>query len=173
MLLSETLARALSTQVGNELGASMQYVMMASYFEREALPALAARFYTQAEEEHAHALKIAHYVTGTGGLLEIPVIARGQATFESVEEAVAKALEWELTVTRQINDLVGLAMKESDHLTQNFLQWFVNEQLEEVGSMDMLLRTVKRAGNDLLRVEDFVARQGGKVAGIGGGEESA
>lgn len=165
MLISKALAKAISTQVGNEFGASFQYVMMASYFEREALPNLAARFYAQAEEEKVHAMKLAHYVTGAGGLLQIPAVPAGQANFKSVEEAVAKALEWELTVTKQINGLVGLAMKETDHLAQNFLQWFVNEQLEEVSTMEMLLTNVRRAGDDLLRIDDFVGRLSKAAAG--------
>ncbi len=168
MLISENLAQAFSTQVGNELGASIQYVMLAAYFEREALPQLAARFYTQAAEENMHAMKLARYVSEAGGRLEIPAIPAGKPDFTSVEEAVQSALDWELAVTKQINDLVGLAMKESDHLAQIFLQWFVNEQLEEVTSMETLLRTVQRAGDNLLLVEDFLARQaqsGGAQAG--------
>lgn len=159
MLLSKSIARAISTQVGNELGASIQYVMVASYFEREALPQLAAKFYAQAAEENMHAMKLAHYVNEAGGLLEIPAVPAGRPDFKSAEEATQLALDWELTVTQQINDLVSLAIKESDHLTQNFLQWFVNEQLEEVATMDALLRTVKRAGDNLLQVEEYMVRQ--------------
>ena len=168
MLISESLAKAMSTQVGNEFGASMQYVMLAAYFEREALPQLAAKFYTQAEEEKMHAMKIAHYVTEAGGMLEISAIPAGKPNFASAEEAVQLALDWENKVTQQINDLVGLAIKESDHLAQIFLQWFVNEQLEEVTSMDILLRTIKRAGGNLLLVEDFLARQPKPAAGGAG-----
>lgn len=159
MLISENLAKAFSTQVGNEFGASLQYVMLAAYFEREALPQLAAKFYTQAEEEKMHAMKFAHYITEAGGKLVIPAIPAGKADFASAEEAVKLALDWELTVTKQINDLVGRAMEEKDNLAQIFLQWFVNEQLEEVTSMDTLLRTIQRAGDNLLQVEDFIARQ--------------
>lgn len=167
MLISQNLAKAFSTQIGNEFGASLQYVMLAAYFEREALPQLGAKFYAQADEENMHAMKMAHYVTQAGGLLEIPAVPAGKADFASAEEAVQLALNWELSVTRQINDLVGLAMKESDNLAQVFLQWFVNEQLEEVTSMDTLLRTIKRAGSNLLLVEDFLARQS-KSGGSGG-----
>jgi len=170
MLISENLAKAFSTQIGNEFGASIQYVMLASYFEREALPQLAARFYTQAAEENMHAMKLARYVNEAGGLLQIPAIPAGKADFASTEEAVQMALDWELTVTKQINDLVGLAIKESDHLAQIFLQWFVSEQLEEVTGMEMLLRTVKRAGGTLLLVEDFLARQ--SKSGKGGAERA-
>ena len=160
MLISDKLARAFSVQVGNELGASIQYVMLSSYFQREALPRLAARFMAQAQEENMHAMKIVKYINEAGGRLLIAAIPAGQPDFASAEEAVQKALDWEMTVTKQINDLVGLAIAESDHLAQNFLQWFVNEQLEEVNSMDTLLRTIKRAGGDLLRVEEFIARTG-------------
>jgi ferritin len=167
MLISESLAKAMSTQVGNEFGASIQYVMLAAYFEREALLQLAAKFYAQAEEEKMHAMKIAHYVTEAGGMLEIAAIPAGKPTFTSAEDAVQTALNWEITVTQQINDLVGLALKESDHLAQIFLQWFVSEQLEEVTSMEVLLRTIKRAGGNLLLVEDFIARQSKGSAGSG------
>ena len=172
MLITEKLAKALSGQVGNEFGASHQYVMMASYFEREALPVLAARFYQQADEERVHAMKISHYVNAAGGVLHIPAIPAGKADFASAEEAVKKALEWELTVTKQINDLVGMAIADNDHLTQNFLVWFVNEQLEEVTSMEMLLKTIERAKGDMLRVEEYVARSGAKApeSGLEGGE---
>jgi ferritin len=172
MLISKNLAKALSTQVGNEFGASLQYVMLASYFEREALPVLAARFYQQADEERTHAMKISHYVNAAGGVLHIPAIPAGKADFKSAEEAVQLALNWELTVTKQINSLVGIAIKESDHLAQNFLQWFVNEQLEEVTSMEMLLKTIQRAKGDMLRVEEYVARSGGKApeSGLGPAE---
>jgi ferritin len=165
MLISDKLAQALSEQVGHEFGASMQYLMIASYFEREALPQLAARFFAQAAEESGHAMKILKYVNEAGGKSAIPAIPAGKSEFGSVEEAVQKSLDWELEVTRQINDLVGIAIRENDHLTQNFLQWFVNEQLEEVNTMETLLRNVRRAGDDLLRVEEFVAREsrGGAV----------
>ena len=77
MLISEKLAKAFSVQVGNEFGASLQYVMVASSFEREALPVLAARFYQQGDEERQHAMKIAHYVNAAGGQLCIPAIPAG------------------------------------------------------------------------------------------------
>jgi ferritin len=169
MLISDNLAKAFSRQIGNEFGASLQYVLVASYFDREALPQLAGKFYAQAAEENMHAMKLVRYINEAGGKVEIPAIPAGKADFASTQEAVQLALDWELTVTQQINDLVGLAIKESDNLAQVFLQWFVNEQLEEVNSMDTLLRTVKRAGSNLLLVEDFLARQ----SKSGGGEAAA
>lgn len=165
MLISDDLAKAFSTQVGNEFGASLQYVMVSAYFEREALPMLSAKFQQQAEEETMHAMRFVRYINEAGGTLEIPTIPASKADFASADEAVQLALDWELTVTRQINELMDLAIKESDHLARNLLQWFVDEQLEEVSSMDDLLRTVKRAGDNLLLVEEFLARQPGPEAG--------
>ncbi|MFQ5407234.1 MAG: ferritin [Anaerolineales bacterium] len=159
MLISERQAAAMSAQIGREFGAMLQYVAVAAYFDRESLPQLAERFYAQAEEEKMHAMKLAHYVTDAGGNLAIPAVAAPKSDVQSAEEAVQLSLDWELEVTRQINDLVRIAVEESDFLTQNFLQWFVNEQLEEVSTMETLLRTVQRAGDNLLLVEEFIARE--------------
>ncbi len=170
MLISEAQAKAMSEQVGHEFGAVFVYLAMASYFDREGLPELANFFYLQSEEEKEHALKMAHYVTDAGGLLEVPTVPAPKADFASAEEAVKLALDWELVVTRQINDLVKLARQESDYLAENFLDWFVNEQLEEVTTMDRLLNTVKRAGDNLLLVEEFLVRnpRGAEQAGSAG-----
>lgn len=158
MLISTTLEQAINDQVGREFGASLQYVSIATYFEREDLPQLAAFFYRQAAEEHMHAMKFVHYVTETGGHVRIPAINAPKDTFASAEEAVKLSLAWEEEVTRQINALMGIAVKESDFISQDFLRWFVTEQLEEISTMSTLLRTVQRAGGNLLLVEDFLAR---------------
>jgi len=161
MLISETMNSAINAQIGNEFGASLQYVSIAAYFDHESLPALAAHFYQQADEERLHAMKFVHYVLDAGGEVVIPAIPAPKPDFASAEEAVALSLDWEETVTEQIGALADLAMKESDHVTKVFLDWFVTEQLEEVSSMDTLLSIVRRAGsNGLLFVEDYLARQG-------------
>jgi ferritin len=88
-------------------------------------------------------------------------VSAPKSVFASADEAVQLSVDWEVTVTKQINALADLAQKEADHITENFLQWFVNEQLEEVSSMETLLGIIKRAGPNLLFVEDYLARQGG------------
>ena len=159
MLISEKMNKALNQQVGNEFGASMQYVSIASHFAGEALNELAALFYAQADEERDHAMRIVKYVSDAGGQVEIPAIPAPRSQFAHTEEAVRHSLESERTVTAQINQLVELAIKESDHLTQNELTWFVREQLEEVSSMDTLHKVVQRAGEqNLVYVESYVAR---------------
>lgn len=169
MLISKRMNGELNGQVGNEFGASLQYVQIASYFDSEGLPMLASHFFKQSDEERAHAMRFVRYVLDADGEVTIPEIPAPQPTFKSAEEAVRKARDWEITVTKQINGLMDLAIKENDHITKNFLDWFMKEQLEEVSSMDMLLRMVKRAGEDgLLFVENYLAG-GAKVGDQGAG----
>jgi len=160
MLISDKMVAAINKQIGNEFGAFVQYVAIAAYFGNESLPELARHFNQQAMEEREHAMKFVNFVLDAGALPEIPAIPAPQSKFSSAEDAVKLSLNWEETVTKQINGLMDLAAKENDHTSQSFLQWFVNEQLEEVSSMDMLLKIVRRAGENLLFVEDYLARKG-------------
>lgn len=160
MIISKKMNSALNRQVGNEFGASLQYVAIAAYFSGEGLTELANHFYQQATEERDHALRFVKYIVDAGGQLEIPAIKGPKCSFKSVAEAVKLSLDWEQTVTRQINDLVDLAEKEGDHITKGALTWFVNEQLEELATMDNLLKVVKLAGDNLLYIEEYVARHG-------------
>jgi bacterioferritin B len=165
MLLSDAMVSAINEQVGNELSASNQYVQVAAYFDGEGLPMLAKHFYKQATEERDHAMRFVKYLMDAGGDLAIPAIAAPQARFTSAAEAVELALRSELKVTKQINGIVDLAIKESDHLSKNALEWFVNEQREEVSSMDNLLRMVKRAGEaNLFFIEQYLMQGGGADA---------
>ncbi|RKH75519.1 ferritin, partial [Corallococcus praedator] len=102
--------------------------------------------------------------------LVIPAIPAPQATFQFAEDAVKLSLTQEKNVTRQVNNLVHLAKQESDYTTDQFLQWFVQEQLEEVSSMEDLLSIVQRAGEgNLLRVEEYLSRKGTKSGGYSSG----
>ncbi len=163
MLISQKMNDQINTQIGREFGASLQYVSIASYFGAESLSQLAAHFYRQAEEENAHAMRFVHYVVDTGGRVVIPAVPAAKSAFSGAEETVKLSLDWEVEVTKQIHALVNLATHESDHTTFNFLQWFVAEQLEEVYSMEGLLSVVRRAGSQLLFVEEFLAREHGKA----------
>jgi len=158
MLIKEGLQEGFNDQIGSEFGASMQYYSIAAYFDADDLPQLASFFYRQAEEEKMHALKFVHYLIDAGGKVEIPAIAKPKSDFKSAEEAVQAAKDWELEVTRQINRLMDMAIEQKDHIAQEFLRWFVSEQLEEVSTMETLLSVVRRAGSNLLWVEDFLAR---------------
>ncbi len=161
MLISQQVIDAINEQIGNEFCASLQYVAIAAYFDSDDLLELAQHFYRQSEEERAHAMRFVKYLLDAGGRVEIPAVPQPSSRFQSAEEAIQKALDGEITVTKQINALVDLAVKETDHIAHNFLQWFVTEQLEEVSSMHTLLKIVKRAGEqNLLIVEEYLARHG-------------
>jgi ferritin len=157
MLISERMAKALSDELANEYGAAIQYTMISAYFGREALPQLAGLFRHQAAEELTHAQKIVDYVTEAGAVVEIPAIPQGESEFDSIAEAVTIAVEAEKDVAGVFNELMDLAIEEHDHLSRGFLQWFVDEQMEEVSTMEDLLKVVERAGDNLLYVEDYVA----------------
>ena len=157
-LLKQAVVDALNGQVVEEFTASNQYIAMALYFDSETLPQLAKYFHLQATEEHMHGMKLLQYITDAGGQPVVPATREPKNQFSSVEEAIELALNQELTVTQQINELVSLAAKENDYLTRETLQWFVTEQLEEVSSMTDLLNIVRRAGKNLFRIEDYLAQ---------------
>lgn len=162
MLISKSMNAALNEQVGNEFSAMLQYVSIAGYFSEEGLSALAGHFFKQAEEEKDHAMRLVKYILDAGGHVAIPDAQSPEHLFKSAREAVELALTNEKRVTDQINGLVELAIKEGDHITKSILDWFVREQLEEVSSMDNLLKVVTRAGeNNLLFVEQYVSRNAG------------
>jgi ferritin len=157
MLINTKINAAFNEQVGHELANSNQYVAIAAYFESESLKGLAKLFFKQAEEERGHAMKFVDFILDAGGKVEIPAIPAVQNTFKSAEDAAQLALDAEIRTTNQINDLVTLAIAETNYTAQNFLQWFVNEQLEEVSTAQTNLDVVKKAGPNVLMVEAYLA----------------
>jgi bacterioferritin B len=157
VLISRELATAFNQQIGNEFGASMQYVSIAAHFSQRHLQLLAKLFFEQADEEKTHAMKFVQYLLDTKAELRIPAIAAPKPTFASAEEAVQAALAWEQEVTKQITGLMDIAVKENDYLGASFLQWFIDEQLEEVVKMDRLLSVIQQSGErNLLMVEAYL-----------------
>lgn len=117
-------------------------------------------FTKQSEEEREHGMKFVKYIMETGGELKVPAIPAGKTAFGSAEEAVQYALDWEWEVTRRINALMDLAIKQNDHLGREFLGWFVSEQLEEISHVDSLLRIVKQAGEkNLMMLEAYISHE--------------
>ena len=157
MLISRDLTQAFNAQIGHEFGASLQYVSIGAHFQQRQLTLLAKLFFAQADEERQHAMKFVKYVLDAKGELQIPAIAAPTATFSSAEDALVAALKWEQDVTKQITGLMEMAVKEGDYLAQSFLQWFVDEQLEEVVKMDRLLSVIRQSGEkNLLMVEAYL-----------------
>ena len=156
---SETFVQRLNEQVANELAASQQYVAVAVHYDAETLPRLAAFFYAQALEERNHAMMMVRYLLDAGVEPFLPGVATPQSSFPDVVAPVALALEQERRVTEQINALAALARQEGDYTSEQFLQWFIKEQIEEVATMSDLLRVVERARTDALRAEEYLARE--------------
>jgi bacterioferritin B len=161
MIATDRLIAALNRQIGNEMGASLQYTVLAAHFDGQTLPELAKFFYRQSDEERAHAMKFVHFVNDVGGKVAIPAIPAPKSEFTSAEAAVQLALDWERQVTQQIYDLTDIATEDRNHIARRFLDWFVDEQLEEMKTMAGLLQVIQRAGEDrLIYVEDYLAREG-------------
>ncbi|HEV2712565.1 MAG TPA: ferritin [Gaiellaceae bacterium] len=160
---------ALNEQIGYEFAASQQYVAIAVYYDSEALSQLAAFFYRQAVEERNHAMMIVQFLLDADLPVTIPGVEAPRTDFGSAREPVALALDQEKRVTEQIVALVALAREEGQLVGEQFLHWFLQEQREEVASMSHLLSTVERAGDNLLLVEDHLARTGGDESPLAAG----
>lgn len=153
MMISNAMAAKLNDQVTMEFGASHKYLAMACVFDQMGLKILCRRFLQQTEEEHGHAMKIVKYLRDVAAPVQLAAVPQPKADYKSVGEIVQAALDSEWAVTRSINDIVTLAEQEKDYATRSFLEWFVDEQVEEVASMTDLLTLVKLAGPNVLQVE--------------------
>ncbi|PKW13575.1 ferritin [Saccharopolyspora spinosa] len=149
----------LQEQVRNEFTASQQYLAVAVWFDNEDLPRLAAHFYRQALEERNHAMMIVQYLMDNNIKPTIPAIEQVRNDFTETRELVALALEQEREVTREVETLARTAREEGDYLGEQFMQWFLKEQVEEVSSMSTLLNVVDRAKGNLFDVENYLARE--------------
>jgi bacterioferritin B len=163
-------APALNEQISYEFAASQQYIAIAVYYDGETLPQLAAHFYRQAVEERNHAMIIVQYLLDANETVVVPAVEAPQTDFSDAVAPVALALEQEKRVTDQIVELVKLAREEGDLVGEQFLHWFLTEQREEVSSMSDLLQVVERGRDNLLLVEEYLARASG---GDQGGPEAA
>jgi ferritin len=169
-----TFPAAINEQIANEFAASQQYVAIACYYDAQSLRQLAAHFYRQSVEERNHAMMLVQYLLDADEKVVIPGVASPRTEFEDAIAPVKLALEQEKTVTDQIADLVRVAREEGDLVGEQSLYWFLHEQREEVASMSELLDVVERGKDNLLLVEDFLARtQIGDAGESAGAPEAA
>jgi bacterioferritin B len=158
-------AKTLNEQVAYEFAAQQQYIAIAVHYDSETLPQLAAFFYRQAVEERNHAMMITQYLLDAGHPIEVPGIEAPQGGFPDTVAPVRLALDQEKRVSEQIANLARLAREEGDYQGEQFMQWFIKEQVEEVSSMSALLKIVERAKDNPLLAEEYLAREK-----VGGGE---
>ncbi len=158
MALSEKMIQKLNEQVTAEFYSAYYYLGMAVAFDRMGLKILAQRFFQQTDEERLHGMKILQYLLTVGAPVELAEIKKPKQGWSSAEEIIQAAREHEAYVTSLINELVAQAEEDKDYATRSFLQWFVDEQVEEEASMQELLDLVRMAGPDrLIWVEQRIA----------------
>ena len=156
---ADTFVTRLNEQIGNEFAAHQQYVACAVHYDAETLPQLARFFYRQALEERDHAMMMVQFLLDADAEVAIPGVSAPQTSFGDIVEPVALALEQEKRVTDQINGLAATAREAGDYSSEQFMQWFIKEQVEEVATMSDLLRVVERSKDDPMEIENFLARE--------------
>ncbi|MEU4247108.1 ferritin [Amycolatopsis sp. NPDC026612] len=165
MAKTRKFAELLQTQIRHEFTAAQQYIALAVWFDARDLPRLAKRFYRQAIEERNHALAMVRYLLDRGEPVAIPGTGDVCNDFSSVHEAIELALTQEREVTADIEAMANVARAEEDYLGEQFVHWFLKEQVEEVAQMATLLTVVERAGGNLFEVENHLFREGAAGAG--------
>ena len=149
MLLSERMLAALNEQVKIEAESSQVYLSVASWMETQpGLEGYTAFFYKQSDEERHHMLKFIHYINDRDGHAIIPALAMPRSSYEQVIDVFRDFLKNELEVSQSINNLVELALNDKDYLTFKFLQWFLDEQLEEEKMAKTMLEKLELVGSD-------------------------
>jgi bacterioferritin B len=152
-------AAKLNEQIANEFAAHQQYVACAVYYDTEALPQLAGFFYRQALEERDHAMMMVQFLLDTDAEVRIPGVAAPTTEFDGVAAPIALALAQERRVSEQIDALATTARENADYASEQFVQWFIREQIEEVATMSTLLRVAERSSADVADIEEFIARE--------------
>jgi bacterioferritin B len=163
-MAADAFVKLLNEQIGHEFAAHQQYVACAVHYDAETLPQLARFFYRQALEERDHAMMMVQYLLDADEAVQTPGVVAPQVDFADVVAPVALALEQERRVSQQINALAATARREGDYTSEQFMQWFIKEQVEEVATMSDLLRVVERSRDSPMDVETWMAREHGSAA---------
>jgi bacterioferritin B len=163
----------LQEQIFNEFTSAQQYVAIAVYFDGADLPQLAKHFYSQAVEERNHAMMLVQHLIDRDVRVEIPGVDKVRNQFAKPRDALALALDQERAVTDQLSQLAAVARDEGCYLGEQFMQWFLQEQIEEVALMTTLVRVADRAGANLFDLENFVHREVGLAPADSGAPHAA
>jgi bacterioferritin B len=156
---AERFVQQLNTQIGHEFAAHQQYVACAVYYDALTMPQMASFFYAQAMEERGHAMMMVKYLIDSDAPVRIPGVSAPQVEFADLVAPVELALEQERRVSGQINELTKIAREESDYASDQFMQWFIKEQVEEVATMSDLVAVVRRSRDNIEAIEDYVQRE--------------
>jgi ferritin len=162
---SERFVEALNDQIGREFNAAHQYTALAAYYDRLTFPRLSKFFFEQAEEERGHAMKMVNYLRDTGADLHLGAVSAPKTDFVDHVEPIRLALENERKVTVSISALYEIARDTNDFASESFMQWFVDEQVEEESTMDALLQVAERVREYPMMLEEFLARDSDELGG--------
>ena len=155
---SERFVEALNDQIGREFVAAHQYTAVGAFYERLTFPRLAKFFYGQAEEERGHAMRMVNYLNDTASDVRLGEISAPKNEFADHVEPIRLSLEHEKKVTIAISKLYEIARETNDYASESFMQWFVDEQVEEEASMSALLEVAERVRDQPMMLEEFLAR---------------
>jgi ferritin len=167
---AEQFVSELNEQIEREYGAHQQYAAVAVYYDALTLPRMAAFFYAQALEERGHAMMMVQYLLDAGEQPVIPGVKAPKVDFADIVEPVRVALEQEKRVTDQISGLAAIAREANDFVSEQFMQWFLKEQVEEVATMSDLLTVCERSMPRPSDIDNTLARA---HPGAGGGDPTA
>jgi len=156
---SERFASALNEQVGREFAAAHQYVSIGTHYEAETFPRLAKFFYEQADEERGHAMKMVDYMLDTNCKVDLGTVPAPKNSFQSHVAPIELALEQEREVTVHISELFKIARETSDYQSEQFIEWFLEEQVEEESTMQDLLAVAERTRDIPMLLEEYIARE--------------
>jgi bacterioferritin B len=156
---AERFVEQLNAQIGHEFAAHQQYVACAVYYDALTMPQMASFFYAQAMEERDHAMMMVRYLIDSDAPVRIPGVGAPQVDFADLVAPVELALHQERQVAAQINELTRIAREESDFASDQFMQWFIKEQVEEVATMSDLVTVVRRSKDNIEAIEEYVQRE--------------
>ena len=156
---AERFVEALNAQIAREFAASQQYLAVAVWYEDQTFPRLAGLFYAQALEERDHALMMVKYLLDSGLRPGVPGTGEPKGEFGDLVEPIGVALEQERKVTDQISELAAVAREENDYVSEQFVQWFLKEQVEEVDLFSSLLAVAERSRERPMEIEEYIARE--------------
>ena len=158
-MLYERLVEALNAQIGSEFAAAHQYVAIGAWYAAATFPQLAGFFYKQAEEERGHAMKMVDYVLDRGAAVDFGAIAQPRTQFDDHVAPITAALDQERKVTVDISALFEIARESRDFQSEQFLHWFLEEQVEEEAGMTDLLAVAERTRQIPMLLEEYLARE--------------
>jgi ferritin len=149
----------LNDQLGSEFAAHLQYISIASYFDGLTMPQMAYFFYRQGNEEREHAMMMIKYIVDSDESVHIPAVPEAIWDFKNVREPVELALFQEKRVQSEVHELLATARATNDYASEQFMQWFIKEQVEEIAVMNDLLAVVTRSPDNIEAIEEYIARE--------------